>query len=168
MDKAARAQPHADTPSIEVRLARIEARLGIETALADYCIDIDDRDPARWLAAFHEDAVYDVDLPACICRGHGEILDWVLCTWQSRMLNHLSTNHRNEFVDSHSADGVAHAIALFCLPDGANMIGTARYTDRYEERDGVWRIAFRKVKIIALAELNDLTYRIFNGAPVDN
>lgn len=142
---------------------KIEARLDIETALADYCIGIDDRDPDRWVSAFHHDAVFDVDYPAQICRGHAAIIAWVQGPWGFDAISHLSGNSRIQFIDETHAEGIAHATAMFRLKDGSSLLGTARYSDKYSAIDGIWRIAYRKVHVVQMGAYTSVTYIILNG-----
>ena len=134
-------------------LAELLARLQIKQAMDNYALGIDMRDLDRFLLAWHEDAVFDVDHPAQICNGHAEIQGWVEGVWESfDVLNHLSTNHVIDFVDDTHATGIGHAGAMFVMADGAYVTAAAVFDDRYELRDGVWRMAFRKVDVNHLTQ----------------
>ena len=136
-----------------VATEELVARLQIKQAMDNYALGIDMRDIDRFLRAWHEDAVFDVDHPAQICNGHAEIRGWVEGVWESfDVLNHLSTNHAIDFVDDAHAKGVGHAGAMFVMADGAYVTAAATFDDKYELRDGTWRMTYRKVDVNHLTQ----------------
>jgi hypothetical protein len=131
----------------------LSARLQIKEAMDKYALGIDLRDPERFLGAWHEDAVFDVDHPPQICTGHSEILGWAESVWQLfDVLNHFTMNHIIDFEGDDKASGVGHAAAMFVMADGAYVTAAAIYYDKYEMRDGVWRMTYRKVDVNHLSE----------------
>jgi hypothetical protein len=136
-----------------VDLGELAARLQIENAINNYALGIDLRDRDRFLGAWHEDAVFDVDHPPQICTGHGEISEWVENVWEVfDVLNHLTMNHTITFESPTEASGVGHAGAFFVMKDGAYITGGAFYFDKYELRDGTWRMTYRKTDVNHLTE----------------
>ena len=148
---------------LQRRLDELTARLEIESALHDYSVGIDDRDPQRWLSAFHEDAVFDVDFPPAVLHGHQEILRWAQGVWEFQTISHLTGNHRITLVDTDTATGVGHGLGIFKLLDGAVILANARLEDRYARRDGNWKILRRKVGLVSSFRLNEVTDLILNG-----
>lgn len=147
-------------------LAGMAARQQIETALADYAIGIDDRNAERWLAAFHDDAVFDVDFPPAVLEGHAAILKWAEEVWRFHTITHMTGNHRIDLVDESHAEGMGRGIGLFKLEGGEVMLASARLKDRYLKRGGDWRIAYRKVSITSSFHLEQTVDLILNGEAV--
>lgn len=150
-----------------IDISRVIARQAIDLALNDYTIGIDDRDAARWLNAFHVDAVFDVDFPRAVLKGHEAILAWAREAWLFQTISHLTGNHRIEFVDNTHATGIGRGLGIFKLEDGTTVLATARLDDQYESRSGAWKIASRKVFLISSFALRDATPLILNGVEVN-
>jgi gamma-hexachlorocyclohexane dehydrochlorinase len=147
-------------------IARLAARQEIEGALANYSIGIDDRDPARWLSAFHTDAVFDVDFPKAVLKGHEAILNWAHDPWRFQAITHLTGNHRIDFSDDLNAQGIGHGIGIFKLEDGTTILATARLEDNYQRQEGAWKISRRKVAIVSSFVLTDAQAVMLNGTEV--
>ena len=154
--------------SLEARVGRMEAQLQIEAVLADYAMGIDERDAARWLSAFHDDAVFDVDYPQAVLRGHEEIENWVREAWRFQTISHLTGNHHITLVDETSGHGLGRGLGLFKIEDGSVVLATARLEDRYEKRAGVWKLSFRRVTLISSFRLEGAAALILNGRVVDH
>lgn len=130
---------------MDKRLQEMVDRQDIEDCVKRISRGIDRFDRELFLSAYHPDAVIDagefVGNPAKIYEGGRELHD----VGQSATLHHL-TNHMCEI------DGdVAHAETYFLYAgrnrDGSNWAAGGRYADRFERRDGVWKIAFRQTMI---------------------
>ncbi len=116
----------------------------IEECLLRYTRGIDRMDEAMIRSAFHDDAI---DNHSRFVRGQiGGMLDW----WLPLQSEREATQHfaMNQTID---LDGdVAHSEAYFlCLikmngSDRATLSG-GRYADRFERREGQWKIALRVV-----------------------
>lgn len=155
-------QPASDATG-QAAIAELDARAGIETALADYAIGIDERDPDRWLSAFHEDAVLDVAFPQAVLKGHAEILAWAKGLFRFQSLAHLTGNHRITFIDDGRAEGICGGLGLFKLEDGTVTLASARLTDHYARRDGHWRIQHRTMRLTSCFQLNGAVDLIAQG-----
>jgi hypothetical protein len=160
-------EPSADSggPSLEAQVAQLIARSEIGKALNDYVLGFDGRDKGRWLAAFHQDAVYEVDFPKAVVKGHDEILSWVLEPWEFQTITHITGNHHIDLIDHENASGRGRGVGIFKIKDGSTILATATLDDRYLKRGGSWRISHRKVTIISSFLLNDATPLILNGVP---
>lgn len=150
-------------PSLETQVAHLVARSEIGKALNDYVLGIDGRDKGRWLAAFHEDAIYEVDFPKAVAKGHEEILSWVREPWEFQTITHITGNHHVDLIDGDKATGRGRGVGIFKIEDGSVILATATLDDRYSKRGGIWRISYRKVTIISSFLLKDATALILNG-----
>jgi SnoaL-like domain len=125
----------------------LEARLQIQTAIDSYALGLDTRDLERFLHAWHEDAIWDVDHPPAVCRGHGEIAAFAEASWRDiAVLNHFTMNHIVD-LDGEKASGVGHASAMMVSSAGLYITAAAVFHDTYERRDGTWRLSYRKVAL---------------------
>ncbi|MFI1294239.1 nuclear transport factor 2 family protein [Streptomyces sp. NPDC020792] len=110
-----------------------------------YCRGIDRRDPQLLKSIFFEDAF--VRLGNMKEGGVDEWVDWIIDDFKPRFEN---TTHYllNEWykVDGESAEGETHRLSYHRFGDPAReLIAASRTFNRYEERDGVWKITFREV-----------------------
>jgi SnoaL-like domain len=108
---------------------------------------IDRNDRAGMLACYHPDAV----------DNHGEFkgsaqgfADWVAMLHRERVesMSHLIANHLVQIAGDRACGETYVHVYLNGRPiDGQRflMTGIGRYLDRFERRDGVWRIANRLV-----------------------
>ena len=132
------------------RLRRIEDRLEIAEVLARYCEGLDRLDRKQLTACFHPDSqhnhgfvgptaqffdfAWDV-LEACVATHHqiGDI-QIALDGDVARVKCYFTAYHR-----------IADPAPAFFDPSyaGKDLFIAGRYLDRFERRDGVWRIAAR-------------------------
>lgn len=140
-------------------------RLQIADLIQLYCRGLDRADPATLHAIYHDDAVEDRGADIFIGNAH-EWVDWAMSvatafeTTQHCVMNMLID------IDGDSATGETyfqayHRFAARPAEAGAaspesggavewpdsnsEMILGGRYLDRFERRDGVWKIAYRKM-----------------------
>ena len=111
-----------------------------------YCRGVDRMDLELVRSCYHPDAVDD----------HGEFvggIDEFIAYARENLPKFLSTNHCvcNQLVEVHGDVAFAehYGIAYHRLPAGEDgvekdWIATIRYIDRFERRDGEWRIAHRR------------------------
>ena len=139
---ATHADPLATVDDIREALREVLDRRAIWECLLRYARGVDRFDADLVRSAFHEDAVDD----------HGkfvgnavEFVDWAVAQHTKAHQGHL----HNLFNHTCDLDGdVAHTETYFMFA-GMNREGTplvlngGRYLDRFERRDGVWRIAYR-------------------------
>lgn len=128
-------------------LEELRARLQIKAALDSYAIGLDTRDLSCFLGAWHEDAVWDVDHPPAVCTGHAQITEFAQESWREiKVLNHFTMNHVIDF-DGDKASGVGHAAAMMVSAEDLYLTAAAVFHDRYERRDGMWKMTYRKVAL---------------------
>jgi hypothetical protein len=134
------------TTTDAVDLHEVAAQLAIRKTLARYCRGVDRGDRQLLLSAYHPDAVDD----------HGDFVgspdDFatrIIAKFDGtpRVGQHHITNVLAE-VEGTSARVESYFIALNPQPHaegGEHDLVTGRYLDHFEQRDGEWRIASRKV-----------------------
>lgn len=129
-------------------LERLIARAEIQDSMCRYARGVDRRDWESVRRCFHPDAVDE----------HGELVgspdDFI--EWVSRrhaaipFAVHFLGNCLIEFIDDRSAAVETYFIAVQRRETAPGDTGTdfevfGRYLDRFERRDGEWRVAARKV-----------------------
>jgi hypothetical protein len=109
-----------------------------------YCRGIDRRDPELIRSIFFADAIED----------HGDAwqgtgYEWVDYIFSGYLAQFEVTAHYvlNEWykVEGDKAAGETHRISYHRRPNGEEVTAGSRTFNRYECRDGVWRIAYRGV-----------------------
>ena len=129
-------------------LDELAARAEIHDALLRYCRGLDRPDMKLVRSAFHDDAW--VDFPASLHKGG---VDGFLDFLSNEMLRFVRTMHflGNSLIEFDGPD-IAH-VETYLQADhegsaehqwaNSTVRLWARYIDRFERRDGVWRIAHR-------------------------
>lgn len=118
-------------------------RQAIRDQLTNYCRGVDRLDRALLLSVYHPDAIDDHGL---FVGGPEAFADWAFAYHGAMQSSHqhIITNHTCEL------DGdVAHTETYWLFAgvnnDGSPItIGGGRYIDRFERRNGQWKIAARK------------------------
>ena len=150
----------ADALAADIR--HLKDRAEIEDCIQRYCRGADRLDRELLLSAYHPDATDDRG--EAFTGSPAQFVDWLFP--QLRGLNgtaHVVCNTLSEI------DGdVAHADSQIVFQvwrhakdgeEGFAALGTARYVDRLERREGVWAIAHREC-------LMDITFRAAVGPPL--
>jgi ketosteroid isomerase-like protein len=128
---------------IAAMVRKLNDRQEIRDKLMAYCRGVDRMDRELLLSVYHPDAIDD---HGQFVGSPGEFADWAfgLHAKMQTAHQHIITNH------SCDLDGdVAHT-ETYWLCAGMNRegsplsIGGGRYIDRFERRNGEWRIAARK------------------------
>jgi hypothetical protein len=135
------------------------SRAAIDTALNDYALGMDLREPERFASAWHDDAVWEMNsaVGADGLRGqaHDGILKVVRELWgMQQLVQHVTANHSVVFDDPDHAHGDGHTtIYGVNATGGFFMIGAVYPADSFERRDGTWRLSYRRVDCSFYAEL---------------
>jgi hypothetical protein len=120
-----------------------------------YCRGLDRLDEATLRAIYHADAIEDRGPGLFVGKAH-DFIPVVLKTLQKYYLlsQHFIGNCLID-IEGDVAYGESYFSAYHRLPDksatpgdapvGREMIMSGRYLDRFERRDGVWKIAHRKM-----------------------
>jgi gamma-hexachlorocyclohexane dehydrochlorinase len=131
------------------RVDELESRAAMRDLVSDYCIGFDGHDWDRFIAIWHEDAVWAIGDPFGDFTGHEGIreavFDVLYPAW--RETHHLTTNLRIEFSDADHAVGRCDVDCMGADPDGVVQMVGATYTDTFERRSGTWKIARRDVQM---------------------
>jgi gamma-hexachlorocyclohexane dehydrochlorinase len=129
------------------RIDELESRVAIRDLVTDYCIGFDTHDWNRFISIWHADAVWEIGPPFGNFTGHAgikKVVDEVLyAVW--RETHHLTTNLRVTFQDADHAHGICNVDCMGATKDNVVQMINATYTDEFERRDGVWKIAKRNV-----------------------
>jgi len=139
----------AQIEALERRIDELESRTAMRDLVTDYCLGFDNRDWNRFISIWHEDAVWEIGPPFGTFNGHEgvrqAVYDVLYPVW--RETHHLTSNLRIEFIDSDHAKGVCNVDCMGATQDDVVQMISATYTDDFERRDGVWKIAKRNVVI---------------------
>ena len=131
------------------RVDEIESRTAMRDLVTDYCLGFDTRDWDRFIGIWHEDAVWEIGPPFGTFNGHEGIrhavFDVLYPVW--RETHHLTSNLKVTFADADHARGVCNVDCMGATADDIVQMISATYTDDFERRDGVWKIARRNVVI---------------------
>ena len=143
-------QPQTQLSSIEARLGLIEDRQAIYDVIVRYCRGVDRSDPDMVSAAFHDDAIdnhFGVVLPFREAIGTLKSARDAGAPSSKTTSMHNICNVLIE-VDGDVARCETYVIVMVRIPrEGAALdwMHAGRYVDRFERRNGEWRIAYRTV-----------------------
>jgi hypothetical protein len=139
------------TRTIEARLRLLEDRQAIHDVIVRYCRGVDRSDPDLVLAAFHDDAVdnhFGVVLPFREAIGTLKAVRGADRSPPSKTTSmHNICNVLIE-VDGDTARCESYVVVIVRIPNDGRPIDwmhAGRYVDRFERRNGEWRIAYRTV-----------------------
>ncbi len=131
------------------RIDELESRAAMRDLVTDYCQGFDNHDWDQFISIWHDDAVWEIGPPFGTFEGHAGIrnavFDVLYPAW--RETHHLTSNLRLSFSDADHARGVCDVDCMGATADDVVQMISATYTDDFERRDGVWKIARRQVKI---------------------
>lgn len=133
-------------PSLEQTITELKAREDIRNVMAHYCHAIDRCDAAGVKSCFFEDAIDDHGF----FKGSAfEFTDLAVVRLQELFLStkHHMTTHYVQ-LDGNVANCETYILALSrASKDGkiTDVTFSARYLDRFECRDGEWKIAHRQL-----------------------
>ena len=131
------------------RVDELESRAALRDLVSDYCLGFDTHDWERFIGIWHADAVWEIGPPFGTFHGHAGIrkaVEEVLYpVW--RETHHLTSNLRLTFKDRDHAHGVCNVDCMGATRDAVVQMISATYTDDFERRNGVWKIARRAVVI---------------------
>ena len=132
---------------LTARLDELESRSAMRDLVTNYCMGFDNHDWDTFISIWHEDAVWDIGPPFGSFEGHAgvkeAVYDVLYPAW--RETHHLTTNLKIAFTDADHARGVCDVDCMGANPDNVVQMVGATYTDDFERRDGVWKIAKRTV-----------------------
>jgi len=131
------------------RVDELESRAALRDLVTDYCLGFDNHDWDRFIGIWHPDAVWEIGPPFGTFNNHEGIreavYDILYPLW--RETHHLTSNLRLNFDDPDHARGVCNVDCMGATADDVVQMISATYTDDFERREGVWKIARRNVVI---------------------
>lgn len=143
------ANPTGELAALLRRVDELESRMALRDLVTDYCLGFDTKDWERFIGIWHPDAVWEIGPPFGTFSGHEGIreavFDVLYPVW--RETHHLTSNLRLTFDDADHAHGVCNVDCMGATADDVVQMISATYTDDFERRDGVWKIAKRNVVI---------------------
>lgn len=156
------AQAATDLESLAKDIRSLKDRAEIEDCIQRYCRGADRLDAELLLSAYHPDAIDDRG--EAFTGSPAEFVEWLFP--QLRTLagsSHTVCNTLSE-VDGDTAHTESYIIFAVWAHgqeggEGFASMGTARYVDRLERRDGKWGIVYREC-------LMDMTFRASIGSPL--
>lgn len=135
--------------TIEARLKLIEDRQAIYDAIVRYCRGVDRNDPELVAAAFHDDAVDNHFGPVLPFREAIGTLKAARGGPPSKTTSMHNLSNILIEVDGDVARCESYVNVIVRIPQetgGAiDWLHAGRYVDRFERRNGEWRIAYRTV-----------------------
>lgn len=142
----------SDTHAIEQLISRVdqlESRASLRDLVTDYCQGFDKHNWDQFISIWHEDAVWEIGPPFGTFYGHEGIRqavnDVLYPAW--RETHHLASNLKLEFDGPDRAHGVCNVDCMGATADDIVQMISATYSDDFERRDGIWKIAKRNVVI---------------------
>lgn len=132
------------------RVDTLESRDAIRDLAFEYSHGFDKRDYPRFLAIWWEDCVWDIGPPFGRFEGHAGVHEAVHeVLWPAwKETHHITSNNHITFTDSDHAASVCDVdcMGVLAAEQVCQVVG-ATYADQLERREGVWKIAERKVTI---------------------
>jgi SnoaL-like domain len=145
----AKTSSQADLNALETRLRLIEDRQAIYDVIVRYCRGVDRSDADLVLAAFHEDAIdnhFGVVLP--FREAIGTLKAARSGSAPSKTTSMHSIGNVLIELDGDIARCETYVTVVVRIPrddDAIDWTHAGRYVDRFERRNGEWRIAYRTV-----------------------
>lgn len=144
---------------LAARIDRIESRIAMHELVSDYCHGFDKHDWDRFLAIWWEDCVWEIGPPFGSFDGHAGVTKAVKeILWPAWLASsHFTTNLVIRFDGPDKAHGVCDVDCIGTTSDNQAQTVSATYTDDFERRNGVWKIARRHVKMHHFSPLVGVT-----------
>ena len=135
--------------ALERQVDELQSRAAMRDLVTDYCLGFDTHDWDRFISIWPPDAVWEIGPPFGTFVNHGGIHKAVhevlYPVW--RETHHLTSNLRLTFMDADHAHGVCNVDCMGATKDDVVQMISATYTDEFERRKSVWKIAKRSVVI---------------------
>ena len=148
-----------DLSKLTARLDHLESRMALNDLVSDYCLGFDKREWQRFIGIWWEDCVWEIGPPFGDFDGHtgieAAVKDILWPAWDKS--THYTANLSVDFHGPNLADGVCDVYCIGNLSDGGAHTVAATYNDRFERRDGVWRIKLRTVTMHHFSPLIGIT-----------
>lgn len=155
--------PPAAAEQLQDRLLRLEGICEIERLVAEYSHGADKRDLRRFLAVWHEDALWDVG--ATVFRGRDEIAQAIQRQWAMQpLMTHWTANMSISLPPGGTqAHGMVDTDTLTQLSSGEWLQSAGTYHDVLELRQGRWGFVERRAELHFSTTLDSRTVRSTNS-----
>lgn len=134
---------------LERRMDQLESRFAMHDLVSDYCLGFDKRDFDRFMNIWWPDAKWEIGPPFGTFEGTEGIthaLEAIL--WPAWLAStHFTTNLRVTFTNPDAAEGICDVDCIGTTSDNQAQTVSATYRDRFERRNGAWKIALRNVQM---------------------
>ena len=120
-------------------------KMALHELVQNYCRAVDRRDYALLESVYHPDSIDD---HSPMFKGSGpEFVRWIPSSVEKFELTQHIIANASFVVDGTIAEGECYIVAYHLSKNEPQRetIAHGRYLDRYEKRDGVWRILYRKI-----------------------
>lgn len=147
------------TSTFEQRLDHLESRFAMLDLTSDYCLGFDSRNFDRFMGIWWPEATWEIGPPFGNFEGHEGITRAVKgILWPAwAQSTHYTTNLRITPEGPDQARGICDVYCIGTTSDGQAQTVAATYSDRFERRDGVWKIMLRQVKMHHFSPLVGIT-----------
>ena len=139
----------AQVAKLAEQVDELQSRIALRDLVTDYCLGFDRHDWDLFLSIWHPDAVWKIEPPFGTFYNHDGIhkavFEVLYPLW--RETHHLTTNLRVKFKDRDHAHGICNVDCMGATMDNVVQMINATYTDEFERRNNVWKIAKRTVDI---------------------
>lgn len=140
----------SETPDLEVRIARLEARAELSELVTRYAIACDEHDIPHLTSLFTKDAVFDSPNGMMRANGRDEIIEMFCGVLATRGPGyHWTHDHivRFDQDSEHAASGLLLSHAETSR-SGSHGVSAMKYDDEYRREDGQWRFAKRAISFL--------------------
>ncbi|MGW8816105.1 nuclear transport factor 2 family protein [Gordonia terrae] len=135
--------------SLSKRIDRLESNASIVKLLADYCHAIDKHDLKLLTAVWHPDGVLEMG-EGVAHSGIEEIQQFIRDVVWVNVLpesHHWTTNTSLSFTDDEHVEAISDVLVAATDVNDARLEMSATYYDKFERRNGAWRLLRRNSKI---------------------
>lgn len=147
----------AADPTVEDRLARLEAVEQIRQLKSEYCNICDaGHDPDRIIELFTDDGVWEMAEHGRF-QGHEELRRAFASFGDAISFSQHNTTNLDVRMYDDRATGTWHFIGVVAAGDAAGRLTVARYDEEYVRVGAVWKIQYLRATSLARAALSQLT-----------
>lgn len=137
------------TAQLLARIDRLESRLALRDLVTSYCRGFDEVDFDHFMSIWWPDCVWDIGPPFGVFEGHAgvqrAVREVLWPVW--RETHHLTSNLSVSFDDPDHAHGACDVDCMGATRDDVVQMISATYRDRFERRNGIWKLSRREVAI---------------------
>lgn len=137
------------------RIDVLESRYELRRLASEYCHGVDKHDEPRFMSIWWPDAEWLIGDPWGDFRGEKEVREAINLIWGGLPETHHWTTNLVTDVDGDRAVGQSDVWCTATDAADRPLLISATYDDEFERRDGVWKIAVRRVEIHYFVPVQD-------------